>query len=68
MTQRNLALAVPLSGVQLIEASAGTGKTHTLSLVYARLVIEARLEVDAILAVTYTRAAAAALEALVVQG
>jgi exodeoxyribonuclease V beta subunit len=61
MTQRDLALAVPLSGVQLIEASAGTGKTFTLSLVYARLVIEARLDVDAILAVTYTRAAAAEL-------
>jgi exodeoxyribonuclease V beta subunit len=61
MTRPELALALPLAGVQLVEASAGTGKTWTLSLLYARLVIETRLEVGAILAVTYTRAAAAEL-------
>jgi exodeoxyribonuclease V beta subunit len=61
MSRAELALSMPLAGVQLVEASAGTGKTWTLSLLYARLVIEARLEVGAILAVTYTRAAAAEL-------
>jgi exodeoxyribonuclease V beta subunit len=56
-----LGLQLPLNGVQLIEASAGTGKTHTLATLYARLVIEARLEVPQLLAVTYTRAATAEL-------
>ena len=58
-----LALQLPLAGVQLIEASAGTGKTHTLARLYARLVLEARLVPAQILAVTYTRAAAEGLHA-----
>jgi exodeoxyribonuclease V beta subunit len=33
------ALALPLSGMQLIEASAGTGKTWTLAALYVRLVL-----------------------------
>src|SRR5688572_12984672 len=61
MPSPELGLQIPLDGVQLIEASAGTGKTHTLATLYARLVIEARLEVGQILAVTYTRAATAEL-------
>jgi len=61
MSPRELGLTLPLRGVQLIEASAGTGKTHTLVTLYARLVIEAQLEVGQILAVTYTRAATAEL-------
>ena len=61
MTSPELGLRLPLGGVQLIEASAGTGKTHTLATLYARLVISARLEVGQILAVTYTRAATAEL-------
>ncbi|WP_194756724.1 exodeoxyribonuclease V subunit beta [Aliidiomarina indica] len=32
-------LAFPLQGVQLIEASAGTGKTYTLAALYVRLVL-----------------------------
>ncbi|WP_434773314.1 exodeoxyribonuclease V subunit beta [Pseudomonas entomophila] len=40
MTQaRPLALRFPLHGSQLIEASAGTGKTFTLSALYLRLVL-----------------------------
>ena len=50
-------LDLPLDGVQLIEASAGTGKTFTLATLYARLVIELKLPVDQILAVTFTEAA-----------
>ena len=33
-----LALAFPLRGSQLIEASAGTGKTFTISALYLRLI------------------------------
>ena len=33
------ALAFPLSGSHLIEASAGTGKTYTLALLYVRLIL-----------------------------
>ncbi len=50
-------LQVPLSGVQLIEASAGTGKTYTIATLYLRLLIESALEVDRILVVTFTNAA-----------
>ena len=53
----DLGLQVPLRGLQLIEASAGTGKTYTLATIYARLVIERRLPVAEILAVTFTEAA-----------
>jgi exodeoxyribonuclease V beta subunit len=37
--QRPLALRFPLKGSQLIEASAGTGKTFTISALYLRLVL-----------------------------
>ena len=40
MTQaRPLALRFPLHGSQLIEASAGTGKTFTISALYLRLIL-----------------------------
>jgi len=48
---------VPLSGLNLIEASAGTGKTWTIAGLYVRLVAEAAIPVDRILVVTYTKAA-----------
>ena len=48
---------VGLKGINLIEASAGTGKTFTLAELYCRLVVEQKLEVSQILVVTYTRAA-----------
>ncbi len=51
----------PLQGVQLIEASAGTGKTWTLSALFARLIVEKKYEVEQILAITFTKAAAAEL-------
>ena len=35
-TKTPLALAFPLRGSQLIEASAGTGKTFTISALYLR--------------------------------
>ena len=50
-------LRLPLHGVQLIEASAGTGKTYTLATLVTRLVIEQQLRIGQILAVTFTDAA-----------
>ncbi|MEG3051073.1 MAG: UvrD-helicase domain-containing protein, partial [Thermomonas sp.] len=50
-------LDLPLDGVQLIEASAGTGKTFTLATLVTRLVVERGLRVGQILAVTFTEAA-----------
>lgn len=47
----------PLDGVQLIEASAGTGKTYTLATLFTRLIVERRLRMGDVLAVTYTEAA-----------
>ena len=54
----DLALTLPLHGVQWIEASAGTGKTYALAGVFVRLLVERQLQVRDILVVTYTRAAA----------
>ena len=50
-------LALPLEGVRLIEASAGTGKTFTLATLVTRLVVERGLRIGQILAVTFTEAA-----------
>lgn len=46
-----------LSGINLIEASAGTGKTYNIASLYIRALIEQPLEVRQILVVTYTEAA-----------
>jgi len=62
MSAPDLALSMPLTGLQLIEASAGTGKTFTLAGLYLRLVVEQRHAVDEILAVTFTDAAAQELK------
>lgn len=50
-------LQSPLEGTNLIEASAGTGKTYTLTALFIRLVVEKGLPVDRILTVTFTEAA-----------
>ncbi|MBK8453744.1 MAG: exodeoxyribonuclease V subunit beta [Thiofilum sp.] len=50
-------MTVPLEKRLLIEASAGTGKTYTISLLYLRLLLDQSLTVDQILVVTYTHAA-----------
>lgn len=49
-------LDLDLSGTKLIEASAGTGKTHTIADLYLRQILEGR-QVSEILIVTYTNAA-----------
>ncbi|WP_234571741.1 exodeoxyribonuclease V subunit beta [Rhodohalobacter sp. 614A] len=46
----------------LIEASAGTGKTYTLTALYIRLLVEKKLDVDRILVMTFTKKATAELK------
>lgn len=53
----DVGLQLPLSGVRLIEASAGTGKTFTLTTLVLRLLLERGASMADILAVTFTRAA-----------
>ncbi len=61
------ALNCPLSGINLIEASAGTGKTWTIAALYTRLLLEDAPDgtppptLDRLLVVTYTKAATAEL-------
>lgn len=58
-------LHLPLYGFRLIEASAGTGKTHNLIIIYLRLLLNIntqlnlsyKLTVKSILVVTFTKAA-----------
>jgi exodeoxyribonuclease V beta subunit len=47
----------PLAGFNLIDASAGTGKTYTICGLVLRLILEKKLTVEQILVVTYTEAA-----------
>ena len=49
---------MPLQGRVLIEASAGTGKTWNIGLIYLRLLLERELRVEQILVTTFTDAAA----------
>src|SRR5690606_18613537 len=56
-TPRDPYLDLPLHGVRLIEASAGTGKTFTLATLVTRLVVERGLRIGQVLAVTFTEAA-----------
>ena len=48
----------PLAGRVLIEASAGTGKTHTIGLIFLRLLLERGLRIEQILVATFTDRAA----------
>ncbi len=47
----------PLTGTNLIEASAGTGKTYAIVGLFLRLILEKQLTVNQILVVTFTKAA-----------
>lgn len=58
-------LTIPLTGRNLIEASAGTGKTYTICTLVLRLILEKDLTIDQILVVTYTEAATEDLRAQV---
>ncbi len=50
--------SMPLRGRVLIEASAGTGKTFTIGLIFLRLLLEEGLRVEQILVATFTDRAA----------
>ncbi|MBI5446174.1 MAG: exodeoxyribonuclease V subunit beta [Deltaproteobacteria bacterium] len=50
-------LSCPLEGRNLLEASAGTGKTYALAGLYLRLLLEKGLPLGRILVVTFTEAA-----------
>jgi exodeoxyribonuclease V beta subunit len=58
-------LAVALRGINLVEASAGTGKTHAITTLVVRAVLEDGLDLSRILIVTFTNAATAELRARV---
>lgn len=53
---------VLLQGSNLIEASAGTGKTYSIAILALRLVMEKNIPIQEILMVTFTKAAVAELE------
>ena len=56
ITLQNLdAATIKLSGKHLIEASAGTGKTHNITRIYLRLLLERELTVEQILLMTFTK-------------
>ncbi|MET0049689.1 MAG: exodeoxyribonuclease V subunit beta [Candidatus Thiodiazotropha sp.] len=54
--------SIPLQGLNLVEASAGTGKTYALTSIYLRLLLEQGLDPESILVMTYTNAATAELK------
>ncbi|MEJ2455037.1 MAG: exodeoxyribonuclease V subunit beta [Candidatus Thiodiazotropha sp.] len=55
-------MKTPLQGINLVEASAGTGKTHTLTTLYLRLLLEQEIAPEGVLVMTYTKAATAELK------
>ena len=55
-------LTLPIDGTNLIEASAGTGKTYGIAALFSRLVLLEDISVERILVVTFTKAATAELK------
>jgi exodeoxyribonuclease V beta subunit len=62
MTENFDSKTVVLSGSNLVEASAGTGKTHSVAILALRLVVEKNISLDKILMVTFGKAAVRELE------
>jgi len=56
---------IELSGSSLIQASAGTGKTYSIALLFVRLVLSG-IKADSILTVTFTNAATSELKGRVI--
>ena len=52
---------IPLAEQSVIEASAGTGKTYSITQMYLRFLLEKRIPLEKILVVTFTEAATAEL-------
>ena len=61
-TQSFDATQVELANSNLIEASAGTGKTYSIAILALRLVVEKDVRIEQILMVTFTKSAVAELE------
>lgn len=55
-------LDIPIRGTNLIEASAGTGKTYGIAALFTRLIVLEHLSVESVLVVTFTKAATAELK------
>lgn len=53
---------IPLKNYNLIEASAGTGKTYSIALLTLRIILETDIAIHQILMVTFTKAAVAELQ------
>jgi exodeoxyribonuclease V beta subunit len=53
--------SIELERQNLVEASAGTGKTYSITFLFLRLLVEKNLDVDQILVVTFTEAATSEL-------
>lgn len=51
-------LTCELSGINLIEAAAGTGKTYNIQNLFVRLLLEKNIPIESIVVVTFTEAAA----------
>lgn len=60
--EKFVAEKVLLTGSNLIEASAGTGKTFSIAILVLRLLLEKKIQIQEILMVTFTNAAVAELE------
>jgi exodeoxyribonuclease V beta subunit len=54
-----------LKGVNLIEASAGTGKTYAIAMLVLRFVVEQDMKIEELLVVTFTKAATEELKSRV---
>ncbi len=54
--------SAPINGISLVEASAGTGKTYSITSLYIRVIIEKKLHPSKILVLTYTEAATTELK------
>ncbi|MFN3202816.1 MAG: exodeoxyribonuclease V subunit beta [Bradymonadia bacterium] len=54
-------MTVQLDGTHVIQASAGTGKTYTMTNLFLRILLEKQLPVEQVLVVTFSRAATAEL-------
>ncbi len=61
-TQHFQSLETLAPGITLIEASAGTGKTYTITALVLRLVVEEAIDIERVLVVTFTEAATAELQ------
>ncbi len=58
---------VPLEGKNIVEASAGTGKTYSITILVLRLLLEKNIPIQEILVVTFTNAATKELELRIYQ-